>query len=257
MSLFNIKRNRLNHIFISHLHGDHIFGLPGLLTSYNHFSRKKPIHIYGVKGIRKLLTDIFNSSYSFLDYEIIYHELEDQSSNIILEDEYLKITSFPLDHRVPTLGYKFEEKSYLNLIPSAVTEYGMTFSEIKSVKRGEDLFRNGVLVPRDQLLYQENKLRSYAYFSDTKYNESNIDIAKNTTVLYHEATYLNDLLVKAEERGHSTALQAATFAKKAEVGKLLLGHFSSRYDKRQVFREEAKKVFKNSIIVKDGMTYQI
>jgi ribonuclease Z len=257
LSDLNIKRNRISHIFISHLHGDHSYGLPGLLTSFNHFSRTKDLNVYGVKGIKKFILDIFDNSYAFLDYQLIIHEFLDDKQYLIFEDEHMAISCFPLDHRVPTIGYKFVEKPYSNINPDTIEKYQLSINEIKAIKKNIPIHRNGKRLAQDELLTSYNELRGYAYMSDTKYNLDSLAYIEGVTTLYHEATYLHVLLDKAVERGHSTAHQAATFAELAKVKKLLMGHFSSRYDKRQVFRDEAQKIFKNSFVVKDGLEYQV
>ncbi len=257
LSKFKIKRSRINHIFISHLHGDHCYGLPGLLTTYNHFSRSKALHLYGVKGIKDFIEDVFKHSYVYLQYPLIIHELEHDTSTLIMENEFLSVESIPLAHRVPCLGYVFKEKPYKHLSSKAIKEYSMSIEEIKEIKRGGHLLRNNEVVESSLLFEKMMDCRGYAYMSDTTYFPDNSKYLENITTIYHEATYLDQLRDLAKERGHSTAKEAAQMATLIGAKRLLLGHFSGRYDKKQVFREEAKLFFHNPIITKDGEIYSV
>ncbi|HRX28274.1 MAG TPA: ribonuclease Z [Saprospiraceae bacterium] len=252
-----IKRNRISHVFISHLHGDHVYGLPGLLTSYNHFSRSKKLTLVGVSGLQEFVQSVLKISSGYLDYELEIREVPNDTTTLVFESEHLQIFAFPLVHRVPTVGYLFKEKQSYNINPAAIERYSLSIEEMQNIRFGTSIIRDGIELPLEDLTLSIHEPRSYAYMSDTIYSEGYADFLYGLTTLYHESTYLEDLVDKAIERGHSTAKQAAKFAKLINAKRLLLGHFSSRYDKRQVFREEAKEFFEESIIVKDGKTYFI
>ncbi len=259
LSEFGFRRTKINNIFISHLHGDHIFGLPGLITSFGHFSRKVPLRIIGPLGIKKYVQDVLRASFSHLSFDLIIDEYDPKISQEVFRDKNLRVQSFPLFHRIPTMGFRFTEtKKLKNIKSEAIATYYLTIDQIKAAKRGEDIIlADGNLIPNSSLTQKESQVRSYAYCSDTSYNEEIIQYIKDVDLLYHESTYLQDLAALALERGHSTAHEAAMIAKKSNSEMLLLGHFSNRYRNKNALLIEAQKQFKNTFLAEAGKTFEI
>lgn len=245
--------SKINHIFISHLHGDHCFGLPGLIASFRLLGREVPLHVYGPKGIKKMLDTIFTITETHRGFEVVYHELDKDYSEKIYEDNRVEVYTIPLDHRIYCNGYLFREKPkerHINM--EEVSKYPeIETCDYHNLKAGKDfVLSDGYVLKNEILTTSPAPSVSYAFCSDTRYLESVIPIIKNVTVLYHEATFLHDLKEMADYTGHTTALEAATIAKKAEVEKLILGHFSNRYGDLTVFTDEARTVFPNSYLPK-------
>lgn len=245
--------SKINHIFISHLHGDHFFGLPGLISSFRLLGRETPIHIYGPKGIKEMLETIFRITQTHRGFEIIYHELQSRSSEKIYEDNRVEVITIPLDHRIYCNGYLFREKPkerHLNM--AEISKYPeIEICDYHNLKLGKDFtLRDGYVLKNIKLTLEPSKSVSYAFCSDTRYLESVVPIIEGVDVLYHESTFLHDLKAMADYTGHSTALEAARIARKANVGKLILGHFSNRYGDLSVFTDEAKSVFSESYLPK-------
>ncbi|MBD3906678.1 ribonuclease Z [Chryseobacterium sp. Ch-15] len=245
--------SKINHIFISHLHGDHCFGLPGLIASFRLLGRDTPLHVYGPKGIKKMLDTIFTITETHRGFEVVYHELDKNYSEKIYEDNRVEVFTIPLDHRIYCNGYLFKEKPkdrHINM--EEVSKYSeIETCDYHNLKAGKDfVLSDGYVLKNEILTTTPAPSVSYAFCSDTRYLESVIPIIKNVTVLYHESTFLHDLKEMADYTGHTTALEAATIAKKAEVEKLILGHFSNRYGDLTVFTDEARTVFPNSYLPK-------
>ncbi|MFL9833831.1 ribonuclease Z [Chryseobacterium terrae] len=245
--------SKINHIFISHLHGDHCFGLPGLIASFRLLGREAPLHVYGPKGIKKMLETIFSITETHKGFEVVYHELDKDYSEKIYEDNRVEVFTIPLDHRIYCNGYLFKEKPkdrHINM--EEVSKYSeIETCDFHNLKAGKDFVLSDGYVLKNEILTTDPAASvSYAFCSDTRYLESVIPIIKNVTVLYHESTFLHDLKEMADYTGHTTALEAATIAKKAEVGKLILGHFSNRYGDLTVFTDEARTFFPNSYLPK-------
>jgi ribonuclease Z len=245
--------SKINHIFISHLHGDHCFGLPGLIASFRLLGRDTPLHVYGPKGIKKMLETIFSITETHRGFEVVYHELDKDYSEKIYEDNRVEVFTIPLDHRIYCNGYLFKEKPkerHINM--EEVSKYAeIETCDYHNLKAGKDfVLSDGYVLKNEILTTTPAPSVSYAFCSDTRYLESVIPIIKNVTVLYHESTFLHDLKEMADYTGHTTALEAATIAKKAEVEKLILGHFSNRYGDLTVFTDEARTVFPNSYLPK-------
>jgi len=256
---YGVKRNRIDAIFISHLHGDHVFGLPGLLTSYAHFQRKSPLHIYGPKGIRELVETMIRLSEAFIDFEITITELSHDGMVAIYEDGIVSVSAFPLMHRIPTFGFRVDEKAgTYNIRAESIRTLGLTTDQIRAAKSGKDLLlASGKIIPNHEIVYQKSRLRSFVYCSDTAYDEGLAAYIKGADILYHEATYLEDLAIQAKERFHSTVLDAARLASMAGVGRLVIGHFSTRYlDKRQ-FQEEGRLEFGEITLGEEGKIISI
>lgn len=257
---FRISKNKIENILISHLHGDHIFGLPGLINSMNLAGRNKSLNIFGPIGLENYLNNVFEASYSHsLGFELFIHQVDHTVYSKITENENLKIYAFPLEHRIPTIGYKIVEKqSFKNIRPESISKYNLNFNQIREAKIGKDLYlKNGEVIKNNDLTFDLKKSRSYAYCSDTRYNEKIVAYIQNIELLYHEATYLKELKDKAKERFHSTAIEAATIAKKSNAKKLILGHYSSRYKNLEPLLREAKTVFQNTELGIDGVRFQV
>lgn len=256
---FKVKMGKINHVLISHLHGDHLFGLFGLLSTFNLLGRKVPLTIIAPKGINRII-DFFKADLSEeMNYEIKVVELNERVVHDVYDDKVLRIKAFPLKHRVPTFGYLVSEKyPSRNIKKEAIKEYDLSIPEINQLKKGEDVNReSGEILSFENLTYYPYKPRSYAYCSDTAYYEKNISLLRNTDLIYHEATFLEKDKSMAKKTGHSTAKQAAKFAKESNAGKLLMGHYSSRYTDVEVFESEAREVFKESYTVNDGDLFTI
>lgn len=243
--------SKINHIFISHLHGDHCFGLPGLIASFRLLGREIPLHVYGPKGIKEMLETIFRLTETHKGFEVIYHELSSSISELIYEDARIEVHTIPLDHRIYCNGYLFKEKPkdrHLNM--AEISKYKeIEKCDYHNLKKGKDFeLSDGYILKNEILTTEPSAPVSYAFCSDTRFLESIIPIIEGVDVLYHEATFLHDLKEMADYTGHTTALEAATIAKRAGVGKLILGHFSNRYHDRSVFTQEARQVFPASFL---------
>lgn len=252
-----VKFARIKHIFISHLHGDHFFGLPGLISTFRLLGREAPLHIYGPKGIKQAMTLMLKLGNSWTNYPLHFHELESRSSELIFEDEKVEVYTIPLDHRVYTNGFLFREKpGERRLDPEAAKEYGVETCYFRNIKQGKDVtLDDGTVIPNKKLSFDPPPVKSYAFCSDTRYNETIIPIIQGADWLYHESTFLEAHKDLAEPTGHSTAKQAATIAKKAGVGKLILGHYSTRYDRLDRFKKEAQVIFENTVLAEDGKEF--
>ena len=245
--------SKINHIFISHLHGDHCFGLPGLIASFRLLGRETALHIYGPKGIKEMLETIFRITETQRGFPLVYHELEGNTSQKIYEDKRVEVFTIPLDHRIYCNGYLFREKPkerHLNM--TEISKYPeIEICDYHNLKLGKDfLLSDGYLLKNEVLTKDPTPSVSYAFCSDTRYKEDVAEIVKEVDVLYHESTFLHDLKEMADYTGHSTALEAARIARKANVGKLILGHFSNRYHDLTVFTDEAREVFPNTFLPK-------
>jgi ribonuclease Z len=240
-----IKFGRIDHIFISHLHGDHVFGLFGLLSTYNLLGRKKKLHLYGHSQLN-IIIDFYITHFAQDNaFSIEVHPLLERKYQKVYEDKVVEIFAFPLKHRVPTFGFLFMEKPRkLNLKKENIEKYGLNLNQILEIINGKDLVASsGEIIPFSELTIAPYKRRSFAYCSDTAvYNKITVYIEK-VDLLYHEATFLEADKNLAKITGHSTALQAAKIALKANAGKLLIGHFSSRYKLKEDMLDEARQVF--------------
>ena len=256
---FKISFQRLQHIFISHLHGDHYLGLMGLLSSMHLLGRTKPIHLFAPPELQQILETQFRLTYVKLKFEIIYHHLNFKEKTLVFEDNILEIFAFPLKHRIPCYGFLFKEKvKDRGMIKEKIQELDIKIPEIIQLKSSENIIRdNGDELNYLDLTTPPEQPKSYAFCTDTKYIESLKEILKDVDLLYHEATFIHGLLSRAKATFHTTAFQAATLAKNANVGQLLLGHFSQRYSSTKDIETEAKSIFENTICVKDGDNFVI
>jgi ribonuclease Z len=244
----------IKHIFISHLHGDHFYGLPGLVSSFRLLGRETSLHIYGPKGIKQVLDLLFKLGNSKTSFPVYFHELDSDLSVCIFEDDSVKVSTIPLSHRVYTNGFLFEEKIGLRLVNKiAVERSNVDKSQYMLLKKGKDVLNtSGVIITNNILTFDPKPIKTYAYCSDTAFDSSIISIIKNSDWLYHESTFLEEHSDLAKKTKHSTAKQAALIAKEAKVGRLILGHFSSRYKDLSLFEKEANSIFPNVILANDG-----
>ena len=256
---FKIKTSRINHIFISHIHGDHFLGIFGLIMTMNLLDRKMPLNIYGPFKLKALIDAFLLTTHQGVNYEIIFHPLHYNGKELIFEDDKVIVESFPLRHRVPTCGFLFREKPRLrNIKGDVIKELKIPIKKLQSIKEGADYIdEEGSIFPNSQITKSPPPTRSYAFVSDTAKKLTIIPIIKNVDLLYHEATYADEGKKRAKETGHSTASQAAEIANKAEVKKLIIGHFSNRYKKLDILLNEAKEKFKNTYLAEDGKVFDI
>jgi len=253
-----IKFSRIKHIFISHLHGDHYFGLVGLISTFRLLTREADLHIYGPKGLKEVITLQMKLSDSWTNYQLIFHELTSKDSELIFEDHKVEVYTIPLKHRVYTNGFLFKEKEgERKLDIDAALNEDINVAYYRKLKQGFDVENNkGKLVKNDTVTLAPPKPKSYAFCSDTAYDEAKIPLIKEVDVLYHESTFLEKNANLCEKTKHSSAIQAATIAKKANVGKLILGHYSTRYDDISLFKTEAETVFNNVELADDGKIFE-
>jgi ribonuclease Z len=253
-----IKFSAINHIFISHLHGDHFFGLVGLISTFMLLNRATDLHIYGPKGIKEIIKLQLRLSNSWTNFGLFFHELESNDSEIIFEDQKVIVKTIPLKHRIYTNGFLFQEKSgerKLNL--DAVQQFGIDKCYYQKIKNGSPItLDNGTIIANEKLSFDPVSVKSYAFCSDTAYNELIIPIVKNVDMLYHESTFLESESDLATKTMHSTAKQAAVIALKSSAKHLLLGHYSTRYKSIENFREEASTIFSNVLLADDGKCFE-
>jgi len=254
-----IKFNRIKNIFISHLHGDHFFGLIGLISTFRLLGRTSDLNIYGPKGIKEIILTQLKHGKSWTDYNLIFHELVLKKSELIFENDKLTISTIPLDHRIYTNGFFFKEKIGLRRInKSAADLYSIDYSYYENLKNGKDFVTNNEdLILNKDLTFNPKKPKSYAFCSDTGYDESIVSIIKNSSVLYHESTFLEKDRELAVKTKHSTAFDAAKIAVLSNANKLVLGHFSSRYNDLSEFIIEAKSIFNNVELAEEGKIIKI
>lgn len=251
--------HRINHIMISHLHGDHYLGLPGLIFTMHLQRRTNDLHIYSHRGLDEILTTQFKHSQSAPSFRIFFHALERDVKEVIYEDDKLTVETIPLSHRIKCSGFLFREKPKPRRIDKDRMPSTLTLQQIASLKRGEDIIdeEGNIIYKNADLTLAPRRSRSYAYCSDTAYNENMISQIEDVNVLYHEATFTEDEAAKATETFHSTARQAAVIARQAKADKLLLGHFSARYRELDPILDEARQVFKNCELAVEGMEINI
>jgi ribonuclease Z len=261
MQLMKLQANlhRINHIFISHLHGDHYLGLLGLIFTMHLQRRTNDLHIYSHRGLDEIITIQFKHSQSAPSFKIIFHALEKNVREVIYDDDKLTIETIPLDHRIKCSGFLFKEKPKPRRIDKEKMPESLTLQQIASLKRGDDIVDDAgnIIYKNIDFTLSPRRSRSYAYCSDTAYYEKMIEQISGVNILYHEATFTEDEITKAAETFHSTAKQAATIALKAKADKLLLGHFSARYRELAPILDEAKRVFINSELAVEGMELTI
>jgi ribonuclease Z len=258
ISKYGVKWGRIGHIFISHMHGDHIYGLIGLLTSMSLNSRTQPLHVFGPSMLEGFI--LAQLQYTGpLSFALHFHHTDASATHLLYENSQLEVLSFPLLHRVPTTGFLFREKKRLrNIIPDKIEEYGINYTQIPAIKEGKDLILNdGQFIPNEELTVAPPEPRAYAFCSDTAYHERLAEIVKGVDLLYHESTFTEAHRQQAEITMHSTAKQAAEIARLSGAGQLALGHFSPRYKNLEPLLGEAQRVFPNTIVAYDGLAIAI
>lgn len=253
-----IKFNRIKHIFISHLHGDHYFGLVGLISTFRLLTREADLHIYAPKGLKEVITLQMKLSDSWTNYQLIFHELQSENSELLFEDEHVEVHTIPLNHRIYTNGFLFKEKpAERKLDMNAVLNAEIDTAYYRKLKQGFDVEnKKGEMINNATVTKNPPQPKSYAFCSDTKFLPEIVPILKNVTAIYHEATFLDKHKHLCEKTKHSTAKDAAEIAKLANAKNLILGHFSTRYDDLNLFKEEAQTVFNNVELAKDGAVFK-
>lgn len=257
---YGIKFSKIKHIFISHLHGDHLFGLVGLIATFSSLNRENELHVYGPKGIKDIITLQLKLSNSWTHYPLFFHELTSKKQELIFEDKNTEVHTIPLSHRIYTNGFLFKEKlGERKLNMSAISKYKeIETCDYQNLKNGRDFtLENGTILENKLLTLDPTSPKSYAFCSDTSYFPEIVPQIKEVTGLYHEATFLKDKEALAITTKHSTAEQAAKIAKQAEVKNLIIGHYSARYKNKDLFLTEAKTIFENTVLAEEGKTYII
>jgi ribonuclease Z len=257
---YKIKFTKISRIFISHLHGDHYFGLIGLLSTFSLYKRQTDLHIYGSKGLKEITELQLELGKSYLSYKLIFHELSAKKSEVIFENDKVSVATIPLKHRVYTNGFLFKEKiGERKINMSAVSKIeDIKICDYQNLKNGKDFTKNnGTIIKNTALTFNPKPPKSYAFCSDTCYKPTIVPIIKKVNLLYHESTFLEDKSDLAKKTLHSTAKEAATIANDAQVEKLILGHFSSRYTDETLFLEEASPIFKASLLAKEGLCIEL
>jgi ribonuclease Z len=257
---YKIKFSRIERVFISHLHGDHFFGLIGMISTFSLLNRKADLHLYAPVGLKEIIIQQLKLSNSWLSYALIFHELSSSDSELIFENEKIEVYTIPLTHRIYTNGFLFKEKPgprKLNM--RAISKYPeIEVCDYQHIKNGRDFkINDDQTISNAELTMDPPKILQYAYCSDTVYDERIIPIIEGVDLLYHESTFLEDRKDLAAKTKHATALQAAIIAKKSGVNQLILGHYSSRYKDLQLFLQEAQKEFTNVSLAEAGKKYLI
>jgi len=252
---YGLKLQRLSHIFISHLHGDHYYGLIGLLTSFHLLGRAKELHLYGNQGLEEILEVNFRHSKTILNYPLIFHPVNNKEPEIILDDKRITVESIPLNHSVPTTGFLISEKTLRRKISREfIAEHNIPIPEINSIKNGDDYTDpQGNFHKNSDITSDPDPPRKYAYLTDTAYDESVVHLINGVDLLYHEATFMHDMAANATGKLHATARQAAEIALKANARRLVLGHFSARYNHITDLLSEAREIFPDTLAASDGM----
>ena len=254
-----LKFSRLNHIFISHLHGDHCFGLLGLISTFNLLGRTAELHIHSPKGLEDLMIPMLDFFNRQMTYKVLFHEFGTKEAAVVYEDRSLTVTTIPLRHRMPCCGFLFAEKPGPNhILRDMIDFYQVPVYELNRIKNGADYVTpEGEVIPIARPTRPSAAPRRYAYCSDTIYLPSVTEQIKGVDLLFHEATFAEDAAPRAKETFHTTASQAARIARDAEVKKLLIGHFSARYDDEQVLLDEARAVFPNTQLAKETLCISV
>ena len=259
MRYMRVRFNRLNHIFISHLHGDHCFGLPGLISTLGMLGRTGDLFIHAPKEIDDFLLPVLRMFHKGLGFNVQINHIDPQTHSLILEDRSLKVYSIPLNHRIPTCGFLFEEKQKeAHLIREMADFYQIPVKLLRGIKQGADYTtQEGEVIPNSRLTRPAAPAKRYAYCSDTAYAPDIIPFIAGVDLLYHEATFIESEKVRAKETFHSTAAQAADIALKAKVKRLVIGHYSARYENDRGHKKEADEVFPGTILSNEGLILPI
>lgn len=256
---YRIRLGKIHHIFISHLHGDHIFGIFGLLSSFSLLGREEPLHIFGPERLEEMILAHLKFFQNDLGFEIYFHRIQCRRPALIYEDKNIRVLSLPMVHRIPTCGFLFREQAReRNILREKIGEYHIPVKEIAKIKQGADfILPDGRSIPNEELTVPPRTPRSYAYCSDTRLNKELTPLLEGVDLLYHEATFAQEDASLAHETFHSTAQQAAELATEAKAGKLIIGHFSSRYKDLSVLETQAREIFPDTTAVKDGDRFEV
>ncbi|MGP1466098.1 MAG: ribonuclease Z [Porphyromonadaceae bacterium] len=251
--------NKIRAVFISHLHGDHCFGLIGMISTFGLQGRTAPLHVYSPKELEDMLMSQLKFFCTHLSFDVVFHAVDTSEQSVVYEDNSLTVQTIPLEHRVPCCGYLFREKPTLPHIRRDMIDYlGIPVSQINNIKLGADwVCEDGTVVSNSRLVSPPDPVRSYAYCSDTRYMPTLYERLKNVDLLYHESTYGDDNMQMAETYYHSTARQAACVARDAGAKRLLLGHYSSRYDNEEVLLKQAQEVFPDTYLANEKMVIEV
>ena len=256
---FGFKMGKINHIFISHLHGDHIYGLPGLISSLALYGKKGELHIHAHSDLPLMMEGMMKFMNEITDLTVKYHPLNFRRNSILFEDKKIRISSFPLKHRISCCGFLFQElPTDLHLDRKALERYDVPVSQRLNIKNGADLVLvDGSVIPNNEITLPANPVRSYAFCTDTIFRKNIIPTIEGVDLLYHEATFAGDMAGLAKQTFHSTSVQAAELAKSAMVKKLVIGHFSSRYKSVLPLVEEARTIFPETFAANDGDCFEL
>lgn len=259
MQQYGIKWSKISYIFISHLHGDHYFGLPGLINSMSLLGRTAPLHLYAPPQLKPILDAILQVADTHLSYELHFHGIDENVADMLVDEKRFSVTTFPVGHRIACHGFAITQKTKgRKLLPEKCREYEIPSYFFERLKAGEDYERkDGFTVKNDWVTEAGPKAKKYAFCADTIYTDSFLKYIQDVDLLYHESTYLNSDAEKAAARFHTTAKQAAEIALKANAGKLLLGHYSSKYRELEEFKKEAEEIFEHVIASTEGETYEV
>lgn len=259
LSRNNLNMNRIGHIFISHAHGDHFFGLPGLISTMGLLGRVSQLHIFAPEQLRNFISVVVDEFCQEMDYEVIFHSIDTKQHQLIFEDRSIEVWSIPLRHRVPCSGFLFREKpTQPHIRREMIDAFNIPYSQINNIKAGMDwTTEDGTTIPNDRLTYPADPVRSYAYCSDTAYKPSIAELIKGVDLLFHEATFDQASEIRAKQTNHSTTTQAARIAKLAEVKKLCIGHFSARIKDENQYLQEAQSIFPNTVLASEGLKIDI
>ncbi|MAJ13189.1 MAG: ribonuclease Z [Flavobacteriales bacterium] len=251
---YQLSFQRISHILISHLHGDHYYGLIGLITSMHLLGRKKELHIYAHEILKEIINVQLSASNTNLNYPLFFHVLPANEEKILFKDDNIEISNFLLDHTIDCSGFLFKEiSSKREIIQKKIDEHKIPFDKIHEIKKGANYINeNNQIINNNELTTLISNLHSYAYCSDTRFSSRIIPIISNVDILYHEATFSKELDERANETGHSTTKDAANIAKEANVKKLLIGHYSKRYKDLNMLLDESKQFFHNTFLTKEG-----
>lgn len=255
----HLSFSHLQAIFLTHLHGDHVFGLIGMLSTFGLLGRIQDLHIYGPQDLTRIFRPQIDYFCADSPYKIILHEIDTKTSQILYEDRSVTISTIPLSHRVPCCGYLFQEKPTPRHIRRDMIDFHhIPISQINNIKAGMDWITDeGTVIPNERLTTPPEPVRSYAYCTDTTYRPALAEQLQNVTCLYHEATFAQEHALLAKKTHHSTAAQAAQIALDAHAGKLILGHFSSRYKSEDILLQEAQQIFPHTLLAEDGMKIEL
>ena len=259
MQRMGLSMMNIGHIFISHNHGDHVFGLPGLIGTMDLLGRTAELHIHGPQQVVELLQFLMSTYYAEIQYKVLFHPVDVRKHELIFEDRSITVHSIPLQHRIPSVGFLFREKPNLpHIRREMIDAYNIPVSQINNIKAGASwTTEDGTVIPYEKLTTPATPSRSFAYCSDTIYLPELKEIIDGVDLLYHEATYFHERALRAEQTCHTTALQAATLARDARVGQLCIGHFSASIKDEAALLAEAQSVFPNTILANEGLVISI